>query len=138
MKTIIAAASALALALSAGSALAGGKAKGPTVAAPKQPIPYSQLDNYLKASPKQRTHKDWWNQADAATGAAADTSATARTMPNDTPSKDPSMPSGAVNPKPDDAATGAPPPPMDATTPRADNPDQGKGEMANPAVDKPH
>lgn len=132
MKTIIVAAGAVALALSASSALAGDKIKGPTVAAPKQPIPYSQLEAYLKASPKQRANKDWWNQAEAATGASADTSATARTVPNDTP-----MPSGAVNPKPDDAATGAPPPPMDATPPRADNPDEGKGEMSNPVIDKP-
>lgn len=137
MKTIIVAATAVAMALSAGSALAGGKARGPAVAAPKQPIPYSQLDSYLKATPKQRASKDWWNQADASTGMAADTSATARTVPNDTPSGDASMPSGAVNPKPADAAAGTPPPPMDATSPRADNPSQGKGEMANPAVDKP-
>lgn len=134
MKTMILAVGAAALALSAGSALAGGKAKGPTVAAPKQPIPYSQLDSYLKASPKQRANKDWWNQTQAETGAAANTSATARTLPNDTPRMDPSMPSGAVNPRPDDAATGAPPPPLDAAAPNAD---QGKGELVNPAVDKP-
>jgi hypothetical protein len=124
MKTIIVAASAVALALSAGSALAGGKAKGPTVAAPKQPIPYSQLDNYLKTSPKQRASKDWSAQAGATTGPSADTSATARTLPNDTPAADPAMPSGAVNP-----------PRSDPTAPNAD---EGKGEMANPAVDKPH
>jgi hypothetical protein len=135
MKTIIVAASAVALALSAGSALAGGKAKGPTVAAPKQPIPYSQLDNYLKASPKQRASKDWWNQADASTGAAANTSATARTVPNDTPSSDPAMPSGAVNPPPSDA-TAPPTPPV--PDPAAPNADEGKGDMTNPATDKPH
>jgi hypothetical protein len=139
MKTMILAAGAAALALTAGSALAGGKAKGPAVAGPKQPIPYSQLGGYLKASPKQRASKEW---GDASTGAAANTSATARTMPNDTPSgaptPDTSPPSNAVNPTPNDPATGAPPPPMDTTAPRADNPDQGKGEMANPATDRPH
>jgi hypothetical protein len=131
MKTMILVASAAALALSAGSALAGGKAKGPTVAAPKQPIPYSQLHSYLKASPKQRASKDWWNQAEASTGAAANTSTTARTVPNDTPSTDPAMPSGAVNPSPSDATA---PPIPDAP---AINADEGKGEMANPPVDKP-
>lgn len=135
MKTIIVAASAVALALSAGSALAGGKAKGPTVAAPKQPIPYSQLDAYLKASPRQRANKDWWNQAEASTGMAANTSATARTVPNDTPRSDPAMPSGAVNPSPADATAPPTPPIPDAP---AINADEGKGEMANPAVDKPH
>jgi len=137
MKTMILIAGAAALALSVSPALAGGKTKGPTVAAPKQPIPYSQLDSYLKASPKQRASKDWWNQAEAATGAPANTSATARTVPNDTPSDDPATPSSAVNPRPDNAANGAPPPPMDATPPRADNPDEGKGEMSSPAIDKP-
>jgi hypothetical protein len=130
MKTMIVAASAVALALSAGSALAGGKAKGPTVAAPKQPIPYSQLDAYLKASPRQRANRDWWNQAEASTGTAANTSATARTVPNDTP-----MPSGAVNPSPSDATAPPTPPVPDAP---ALNADQGKGEMAAPPVDKPH
>ena len=45
------------------------------VAAPKQPIPYSQLDAYLKASPKARANKDWWSGS-ASTGSATDTSAT--------------------------------------------------------------
>jgi hypothetical protein len=132
MKKMILVAGAAALAMSAGSALAGGahKASGLTAAAPKQPIPYSQLDSYLKASPKQRAGKHWWAQAEANTGASADTSATARTVPNDTP-----MPSGAVNPLPSDA-TAPPAPPI--PDPAAPNADQGKGEMSNPATDKPH
>ena len=44
-------------------------------AAPKQPIPYSQLDAYLKASPKTRATKDWWSGS-ASTGTSTDTSAT--------------------------------------------------------------
>ena len=61
--------------LVSGAAFAAPQAKGPAAAAPKQPIPYSQLDAYLKASPKTRASKDWWSGS-ASTGAATDTSAT--------------------------------------------------------------
>ena len=58
MKTVFLAAGACAFALTASSALAATHHKshgmGPYAAPPKQPIPYSQLDAYLKASPKQR------------------------------------------------------------------------------------
>jgi len=75
MKTTLLVAGALAAALCAGQALAKHHAAaGAAVAGPKQPIPYAQLDAYLKASPKQRANKDWWSGA-AATGAEADTSA---------------------------------------------------------------
>ncbi len=91
MKTILLAAGAAALALSAGSALAAAKHSS-TVAGPKQPIPYSQLSAYLKASPKQRATKDWWSgQEVASTGANANSSATAtagsdvRSTPDATP-----------------------------------------------------
>lgn len=78
MKTLLLAAGAAALALSASSALAGpGKNAGRTVAGPKQPIPYAELDSYLKASPKTRASKDWWSGgAESTAGAGANVSAT--------------------------------------------------------------
>jgi hypothetical protein len=74
MKTILLAAGAAAIALSAGLASAA-----PTVPGPKQPIPYDQLNAYMKAPPKARASKDWWSgqTASAETGASANTSATA-------------------------------------------------------------
>jgi hypothetical protein len=124
MKTILLAAGAAAIALSAGLASAA-----PTVPSPKQPIPYDQLNAYLKASPKVRASKDWWSgqtasaapSASAATGAAANTSATE-------PAPTPSLPAdtGAA------AATSANPPstggdtkeaaPQLPSTPAVDNP----------------
>jgi len=51
-------------------------------AEPSQPIPYAQLDNYLKATPRQRASMDFTNPA-ASTGTAANASASAG-APNDT------------------------------------------------------
>jgi hypothetical protein len=48
-------------------------------AAPKQPIPYAQLDQYMKSSPKQRMAMA--QQAD--TGSSVDTAATAAAAPGD-------------------------------------------------------
>ncbi|MGZ3403011.1 MAG: hypothetical protein ACXWKN_06920 [Phenylobacterium sp.] len=81
MKIIMLAAGTAAIALSAGLASAA-----PAVTGPKQPIPYAELTAYMKASPKVRAHKDWWSgqTASAETGATADTSATARSLPADT------------------------------------------------------
>ncbi|MDB5456788.1 MAG: hypothetical protein JWP92_2373 [Caulobacter sp.] len=64
-------------ALVAASATAGPTSRsGGAIASPKQPIPYSQLNAYLKASPKQRATKDWWSgSASASTGMSADTAA---------------------------------------------------------------
>lgn len=67
---------------------------------PKAPIPYSQLDAYMKASPKVRASKDWWaGQPAASTGMATDTSATAG-PPMEPAAPDPmaSKPDMAVNP----------------------------------------
>lgn len=75
MKTAILAASVVALALSAGPSLAAKTHRmAGTTAEPKQPIPYSELNAYLKASPKQRATRDWWSGA--STGMAANTTAT--------------------------------------------------------------
>jgi molybdate transport system ATP-binding protein len=81
MKTLLLAAGAAALALCSSSAFAAPSHKngGPTVASPKQPIPYAELDSYMKASPKTRASKDWWSgeTASAASGTSANASATA-------------------------------------------------------------
>jgi molybdate transport system ATP-binding protein len=105
--------------LVSGAASAAPQAKAST--APKQPIPYSQLDAYLKASPKARASTDWWSGS-ASTGASADTSAT---VPSTDSPAAPTMPTdGAVNPPattmPSDSSASMPatPPTMpEATTP---------------------
>ena len=75
MKTILLAAGAVAIAFTASQALTA-----PAPAMPKQPIAYSQLNAYLKASPKQRSTKDW--SVAAPTGASINTSATATATPS--------------------------------------------------------
>ena len=113
MKTVLLAAGAAAVAISAGAALAAPKHSA-TAMGPKQPIPYSQLSAYLKASPKQRASKDWWS-AQADTGVAANTSATVsacsdvRSTPDATPSASSDNATG-VNPATSLPAT----PPVDA------------------------
>lgn len=78
-----------------------------TPASPKAPIPYSQLDAYLKASARVRASKDWWaGQPAASTGVAADTSATAP------PPMEPGKPDRAVN-----RPGMMPPPPFMPSTP---------------------
>lgn len=101
----LAAAAALSLLVCGGSALAGQKKTA--VVGPKQPIPYAQLDAYLKASPKTRASKDWWaGSAMASTGMPADASATAPSM---TPSTDmPATPDTSVNPSPSKAPPSLP------------------------------
>jgi hypothetical protein len=105
----LAAGAALAMLVS-GAASAAPKAKASAaVAAPKQPIPYAQLDAYLKASPKARANTDWWSGS-ASTGMSADTSATMPAAP--TPSDN------AVNPPTSSTMPADPAPAMpDATTP---------------------
>uniref|UniRef100_B0T513 Uncharacterized protein n=1 Tax=Caulobacter sp. (strain K31) TaxID=366602 RepID=B0T513_CAUSK len=120
-------------ALMSGAASAAPQAKTPAAAAsPKQPIPYAQLDAYLKASPKQRASKDWWSGS-ASTGMSADTSANmpaasttttttttttdtavnppATTMPSESsttmPATPPALPD-ATNPAPGSNLPGAP------------------------------
>jgi hypothetical protein len=77
----LAAGAALAMLVS-GAASAAPQSKGSAaMAGPKQPIPYSQLDAYLKASPKARASQDWWSGS-ASTGMSTDTSATAPPPPH--------------------------------------------------------
>jgi hypothetical protein len=95
--------------LVSGAAIAAPKAKASAaVAAPKQPIPYAQLDAYLKASPKARANTDWWSGS-ASTGMSADTSAT---MP-----AAPTTPDSAVNPPTSSTMPTEPAPAMPATPP---------------------
>jgi hypothetical protein len=123
MKTVLLAAGAAALALSAGQALANTHSKhhkgaATSAAGPTQPIPYAQLDAYLKASPSQRAKKDWWSgqPALASSSGAATSGANASAT---TPSS-----SSATTPSPSDtgAAPGAnpvnPAPPSDTTPPK--------------------
>ncbi|HEY2706688.1 MAG TPA: hypothetical protein VGI95_01435 [Caulobacteraceae bacterium] len=70
-------AGAAALALIAGGAMA---ATGGNYAAPSQPVAYSKLDSYLKASPAKRRKEDFslhsTSASNAPIGGSADTSAT--------------------------------------------------------------
>lgn len=115
----LAAGAALAMLVS-GAAYAAPQAKASTAAAPKQPIPYSQLDAYMKASPKTRATKDWWSGS-ASTGMSTDTSAT---MPAASTSTDTSVnPPAASTTMPSDSSTSMPatPPVM----PEGSNPAPG-------------
>lgn len=113
----LAAAAALSMLVAGGEALAAQKKLSPTAAGPKEPIPYSQLDAYLKASPKTRASKDWW-AGSASTGMSADTSATAPATP---PAAD-----TAVNPAPSAA-----PPSMPTTPPTDAAPQPGDPTMSS-------
>ena len=108
-------------ALVSGAASAAPQAKA-MPGSPKQPIPYAQLDAYLKASPKQRASKDWWSGS-ASTGASTDTSATAPaadTSATTSTTTDTSVNPSASTSMPSDSSTSMPstPPTLpEATTP---------------------
>ena len=72
---ILAASATLAALVVASGAAAAPAARAYATTSPKQPIPYSQLDTYLKASPKLRAKTDWWDTNAASTGSAANTAA---------------------------------------------------------------
>lgn len=123
MKTILLAAGTAAIALSAAAVSAAPTAKGP-----KQPIPYAELNAYLKASPKVRMHKDWWSgqTASAETGTSANTSATAPSLPADTAGATSSAtsvdPPSTASESKEAAPQLASPPPVNAPAPGAVNP----------------
>lgn len=127
---MLAATAALSMLACGGSALAA-QAKSSTQLGPKQPIPYSQLNAYTKASPKVRANKDWW-AGQAETGLSTDTSATAPATPTagaDT----------AVNPAPSAAPPSLPvTPPTNApmTEDKMTQPTQ-PGAAATPPVTPP-
>ena len=118
----LAAGAALAMLVS-GVASAAPQAK--PAAAPKQPIPYSQLDAYLKASPKTRATKDWWSGS-ASTGTSTDTSATmpAADTTTTTTTTDTSVnPPAASTTMPSDSSTSMPATPP--VLPEGSNPAPG-------------
>lgn len=133
----LAATAALSMLVGGGAALAA-QPKSDVAAGPKQPIPYSELNAYLKASPKARASKDWWSgSTSASTGMSADTSATApaavsdptsSTMtpstPTDTSVNPPSMPS---TPPMDGAAQ-----PNGSTMPNPSTPGDVSGSSTTP------
>jgi hypothetical protein len=103
MKTVLLAAGAAAVALTAGQALAHGKHHKDamaSIAGPRQPIPYAELDPYLKASPAQRAKKDWWAGTGYASNSAASTgaNASATTSSETTPGASSSSAAPAPNP----------------------------------------
>lgn len=125
----LAAIAAVSMLVAGGSAFAAQKSA--TTIGPKQPIPYSQLNAYLKASPKARVSKDWW-AGSASTGMQTDTAATAPPMPTaDT----------AVNPSTMTAPPSLPvTPPIDATPLPSDptkSSDPAPGAPAAPPVTPP-
>src|ERR1700759_2425775 len=104
MNTKILAVSAATLLVVAGSAQA---AAGGRYAEPKQPVAYSQLNSYLKASPKQRATRDFSGgmaantqtatpAMGASTGSAADTAATVPASPSATMPQAPAAPADAM------------------------------------------
>lgn len=115
---MLAASAALSMLACGGSALA--QAKASAQLGPKQPIPYSQLKAYSKASPKAQASKDWSaGSAGASTGMSTDTSATAP-APSSTPDT-------AVNPAPSAA-----PPSLPMTPPT--NAPMTEDKMTQPGV----
>lgn len=112
MSTKILLAGAAGALLVAGGAAAGPKMKSAAATdSPKQPIPYTQLEAYKKASPSQRASKDW--NAQAQTGMSVDTSANAPGMPAQGSMSGDAASSTQVNPP----SGAAPPPAMPSTPP---------------------
>ncbi len=122
----LAAAAAFSMLVAGGEALAAQK-QSATALGPKEPIPYSQLNAYLKASPKTRASKDWWaGSSSASTGMSADTSATAP-APTAAMTSDPATTSSSMPPATDTAVNPAPsaaPPSMPMTPPTDAAPQQ--------------
>jgi len=123
LKLLVAGAGVVALAAGAAQAAThhASTAGGP-YAAPSQPVAYSKLDAYLRASPSQRTRSDWAlspGSASAQTGAAANASATAPA----TPAPDATAAQPATPATPDMSQTPPTPPtppapPADSSTPQ--------------------
>lgn len=125
---MLAATAALSMLACGGAALAA-QAKSSVQTGPKQPIPYSQLDAYDKASPKARASKDWWaGSASASTGMSTDTSATL-------PPATSSAPDTAVNPTPSAAPSLPTTPPTNA--PMTEDKMTQPGAASTPSMSPP-
>lgn len=134
----IAATAAFAMLMAGGQAIAAQKT-APQGAAPKQPIPYSQLDAYTKATPKVRASKDWW-AGQAQTGLSTDTSATAATGAEPSPA----LPSTSTAPGTGATTTPSMSPPSMPVTPPTNapaieekSPSSAPGAPAMPPGDTP-
>ena len=104
---------------------------GGSFAEPKQPVAYSRLDTYLRASPRARAKESWGLDntgmaAGSATGAGANASASA-------PQNDTTQPSGAVAPA--DQGAAAPAPSTQAPNPPATAP--SSAPQAAPSTSSP-
>jgi hypothetical protein len=77
LKILAVGAALTALMVAGGANAAPASRSAYAVTSPKKPIPYSQLNTYLKASPKLRASTDWWADS-ASTGSAANTAAIVR------------------------------------------------------------
>lgn len=126
---MLATTAALSMLACGGSTLAA-QTKSSVQTGPKQPIPYSQLDAYDKASPKARASKDWWaGSANASIGMSTDTSATL-------PPATSSAPDTAVNPAPAAAPPSLPTtPPVNA--PMTEDKMTQPGAAATPPMSSP-
>lgn len=96
----------LAAAVIAGPVLAESAKHGSSWVGPAQPVPYSQLKAYQRATPLQRATRDWTARAEARTGAAKDASAVVH-APKPAAGRDirrtssvSGAPAGPVNPMP--------------------------------------
>jgi hypothetical protein len=114
MKTMLLIAGAAAVSLTAGVSQAAthhrhaAAASAGAYAQPSQPIAYTQLSAYLKASPRQRARGDWAGQMAAATGSTVNAAAATPAAPA---APDTAMPSAATpTPTTPDAAPANPPP----------------------------
>jgi len=118
--------------LVSGAASAAPQVKAST--APKQPIPYSQLDAYLKASPKARATKDWWSGS-ASTGTSTDTSATMPAAPLSDGATNTSVnPPATTTTLPSDSSTSMPATPP--VLPEGSNPAPGSNLPGAPIEQK--
>ena len=125
----LAATAALSMLVGGGSALA--QSKSAATAGPKEPIPYSQLNAYMKASPKARASKDWWaGQTGASTGMSTDTSATAPGANSSTMSGSSMTPSTSTDTSVNPSSSSSMP-----STPPTDGGTQPNGStMSNPST----
>jgi hypothetical protein len=137
MKFHLLLAGAAALAFCAGAASAATSSTGGKFAAPSQPIAYSKLDAYLKATPRQRAKGDWTNDQTAAaaqTGTPANASATA-------PQSDMTAPAAPATPAAQPAAAPAdasPAPAAPATPPAATPPAAAPQDTTSPPPATPN
>ncbi|HXQ12025.1 MAG TPA: hypothetical protein VN805_13600 [Caulobacteraceae bacterium] len=136
MKTIFLIASATAIGLTAGASQAAshhhaGMASAGAYAEPAQPIAYTQLSAYLKASPRAKKTGDWGGQMAASTGTNVNAAAT--TAP---PAADTTQPNAA---SPATAGPNAAPAPTPVAAPPDANASPSQQPMspaapANPAA----